>query len=80
MDYDLVDYLQLVLEHGGSDLHISVGAAPQLRVNGVLHAMGDIVLEPADAKDLIFASLKDTHWRPHEAIEAVRSLLPPERG
>jgi twitching motility protein PilT len=60
MDYDLVDYLQLVLEHGGSDLHITVGAAPQLRVNGVLHAMGDIALEPADAKDLIFAALKDT--------------------
>ena len=60
MDYDLVDYLQLVLEHGGSDLHIAVGTAPQLRVNGVLHPMGDAPLEAADAKELIFAALKDT--------------------
>ena len=60
MDHDLVDFLQLVLENGGSDLHISVGAPPQVRINGVLHGLGEEIIDGPTAKDLIFAVLRET--------------------
>ncbi len=60
IDYDLVDYLQLVLENDGSDLHITVGAPPQIRIHGVLHSMGEESLDGPLAKELIMATLKDT--------------------
>jgi len=60
MDHDIVDYLQLLLEHRGSDLHIVEGAPPQIRIDGVLHALGEEDLDGATAKELVFASLRET--------------------
>jgi twitching motility protein PilT len=34
--HDLIEYLSMVIERGGSDLHISVGAPPMGRINGQL--------------------------------------------
>ena len=35
---EIRDYLHLTVEKGGSDLHLTVGAPPAARVNGVLQA------------------------------------------
>ena len=34
--HDLIDFLALVAERGASDLHLTVGAPPMLRVAGVI--------------------------------------------
>ena len=41
-------YLQVLLDQGGSDLHLSAGRPPLLRLHGSLEALaGEPVLEPA---------------------------------
>ena len=54
---DLVDYLELTCERGGSDLHISGGAPPLVRVHGVLQPLEDFNLEKEDCENLILSVL-----------------------
>ena len=59
-DYDLVDLLTLTRQHGGSDLHLSIGAPPVARIDGLLTPLSD---EPMDAKrcrELVLAVLTES--------------------
>jgi twitching motility protein PilT len=55
---DINDLLVQVLEMGGSDLHITVGRAPTLRLNGKLIPLDAPVLLGADTKELLYAILR----------------------
>jgi twitching motility protein PilT len=57
---DLIDYLTMVANIGGSDLHLSPGAAPMVRLNGILQPLTDEVLDVQTVRDLIFGALKET--------------------
>src|ERR1700753_3965712 len=57
--HDLVDYLLLTGQLGGSDLHIAVGAPPMARINGILRPLSEVSLNAADCRNLILASLKE---------------------
>ena len=37
--HDLIDFLALAAERGASDLHLTVGAPPMLRVAGVIQPL-----------------------------------------
>jgi twitching motility protein PilT len=56
---DLVDYLTLTGQVGGSDLHIAVGSPPMARINGVLHPLEEAPLDAKDCRNLILGSLKE---------------------
>jgi twitching motility protein PilT len=56
----LAEMLQKVLQAGGSDLHLSSGSPPQLRVDGKLNPMEVPVLTPADTKRLAYSVMTDT--------------------
>ncbi len=56
---DLIDYLEIVLSRGGSDLHIAVGTPPSARVDGLVQPITDEPLEAADTRALIFAILTE---------------------
>jgi twitching motility protein PilT len=54
------ELLELTLELGGSDLHLSAGAAPTVRVNGVMWPIeGYAVLNGATIEGLVFAMLNE---------------------
>jgi twitching motility protein PilT len=55
---DLNELLVRVLEMGGSDLHITVGRAPTIRLHGRLVALEAPVLTGADTKELLYAILR----------------------
>ncbi|MFO1483039.1 MAG: PilT/PilU family type 4a pilus ATPase [Verrucomicrobiaceae bacterium] len=57
--HDLIEYLFMVIERGGSDLHISANSPPMGRVNGVLEPMTGEVLDINDLRELIFGVLKE---------------------
>lgn len=38
--HDVFPYLNLLYEQGGSDMYFSVGAVPQMKVEGVSRAIG----------------------------------------
>jgi len=56
----LYDLLKQMLEQGASDLHISTGTPPRVRVNGSLKITGGEPLKPADTKALCYSILTDT--------------------
>ena len=56
----LAEMLQRVLQAGGSDLHLSSGSPPQLRVDGKLNPMEVPALTPADTKRLAYSVMTDT--------------------
>ncbi len=57
---NLYQLLQKMIEKGASDLHLTTGTAPQIRVNGHLQALdGHPQLAPADTKALIYSILTD---------------------
>ena len=50
---DMNDMLKLVVERGGSDLHISVGKAPVMRLHGTLDLIDPNIITPDDADRLM---------------------------
>ena len=52
---DLNDVLVQVVETGGSDLHITVGMPPVMRLNGKLVEMEGAHLTAADTKEIVYA-------------------------
>ncbi|WP_395743356.1 type IV pilus twitching motility protein PilT [Prosthecobacter sp.] len=59
-DHDLIEYLAMVINQGGSDLHLSVGAPPTGRLFGQLQPLTDEVLDIGDIRELVFGVLKET--------------------
>jgi twitching motility protein PilT len=51
--------LKATIEKGASDLHITTGVPPQLRINGSLVPLDLPPLRPADTKQLIYSILTD---------------------
>ena len=56
----LYDLLKQMLEQGASDLHISTGTPPRVRINGSLKTLGTELLKPADTKSLCYSIMTDT--------------------
>ncbi len=55
----LNDYLFEALERGASDLHLTVGMPPSLRVHGEIIATNNPPLTPTDTRELIYGILSD---------------------
>jgi len=58
--------LKSMIEQGASDLHISTGAAPQIRINGEMTAVGESVLSSAETKQICYSVLTDAQKRKFE--------------
>jgi len=55
----LEELLLLLIKEGGSDLHISAGSPPRIRVNGVLKETGFETLTADETRKLIYGILND---------------------
>ena len=56
----MVDFAELitnVIASGASDLHLSVGAPPVMRLNGELVRIGDKPLTSQDTRELVYGLL-----------------------
>ena len=56
----MVDFAELitnVIASGASDLHLSVGAPPVMRLNGDLVRLGDTPLTAQDTRELVYGLL-----------------------
>jgi len=52
--------LTILVDEGGSDLHLSAGSVPQIRVNGALRKLDDFeMLMPADLRRMVYAILTE---------------------
>jgi twitching motility protein PilT len=60
MDYIIEDLMEEVIERKGSDLHISAGLPPYIRISGHLTATDRDPLTPEECQRLIFAMLNNS--------------------
>ncbi len=65
---DMQALLELALEQGASDVHLSVGRPPIFRVGGRLHRIGEEPLGPGDVRWLLFSILSGRQ-RSHFELE-----------
>jgi twitching motility protein PilT len=71
MNFDFADILLKVVEHKASDLHITSGAPPTVRVRGSLVPLEGLPnMTPTDTREIIYAILSssqrqalETHWQ-----------------
>ena len=57
--HDLIDLLVLATEKGASDLHLTAGAPPMMRVDGVIKPLTEEPLSPEDTRRLVIDTLKE---------------------
>jgi twitching motility protein PilT len=57
--YRIEDLLALTINKNASDLHLSVGYPPIIRIDGVLQNAGEVPLNPEETEDLILSVLTD---------------------
>src|SRR5215208_1799861 len=62
----LPELLKTTVELDGSDLHLSINSAPQVRVNGELRRLEMAELTAADAKTLAYSVLTDAQKKRFE--------------
>ena len=61
MALEMNDLLQLVLDEGGSDLHIAVGLPPTLRLSGRMVPLEAEPITPEDSERLMKAITSETN-------------------
>jgi twitching motility protein PilT len=60
-------FLKIMVERGGSDLHITIGTKPQIRIDGDLTPLEDFqVLSPVDTKMLCYSILTESQKQKFE--------------
>src|SRR5215469_14686906 len=57
--HDLIDFLALATEQGASDLHLTPGAPPTMRVAGVIQPLMEEILSAEDTRRLVIETLKE---------------------
>src|ERR1043166_5190777 len=57
--HDLIDFLVLAAQQGASDLHLTVGAPPMMRVSGVIKPLMEEALSAEDTRKLVIDALKE---------------------
>ena len=57
---NLHQLLKAMVEKGASDLHITTGSAPQLRIDGRLVPLKTSALSPVETKQLCYSILTDS--------------------
>ena len=62
----VIDLLSYVVKKQGSDLFLSVGAPPQVRIDGETSSIGDRVIESEEAQELVYSVLNEEEIKTFE--------------
>ena len=66
MDYTILDLLVQLVEHGASDIHLTAGVPPTLRVHGKLMRLDYKPLSPEDVKTLAYSMIREDQRKKYE--------------
>jgi twitching motility protein PilT len=59
LDISIYDLLREMVDKGASDLHITTGSAPQIRVRGQLYPLDAPVMDPKSTRELLYSILTE---------------------
>ena len=80
LDLDMKSLLKTVLDRGASDLHLTVGRPPILRIGGELTALGEHALGEADMRALVYSILSSRQRSTYELEKELDFALALEEG
>ena len=60
MEHSIYDLLKTMVDKGASDLHITTGSPPQVRVRGQLYPLDVPVMDPKTTRELLYSILTET--------------------
>ena len=63
---ELEKLLRKIVEEGASDLHLTVGTPPQMRVDEVLIPIGETALNPEKSKEIVYSILSEAQIKKFE--------------
>ena len=66
------NYLKMAVSKGATDLHLTAGRPPQLRIDGELQLIDEEPLVPEDIEQLAFSILGDSqigHFRSQKELD-----------
>jgi len=66
MEYTILDLLVQLVEHGASDLHLTAGVPPTLRIHGKLVRLDYKALTPDDVRELSFSMIREDQRKKYE--------------
>ena len=66
LSYTILDLLFEAVRRTASDLHLTAGAPPHLRIDGELEAQGLPILSPADIKGLVYSMMSEKQIKTFE--------------
>ncbi len=66
MDYSMTQLFRALVQQGGSDLHITVGSPPRLRVDGQIIPLNLPPLQPQNTMDLCYSVLTEAQKKQFE--------------
>ena len=80
-DQDLGHYLHLMVSRGASDLFLSSGTAPALKVQGVVRHLDEPALTASDTQALAYSVMRESQIRSFEAsLECDLAIALPQLG
>jgi twitching motility protein PilT len=66
LSYTILDLLVEAVRRSASDLHLTAGAPPHLRIDGELEAQGLPILNPSDLKGLVYSMMSEKQIKSFE--------------
>ncbi|MBW2308540.1 MAG: type IV pili twitching motility protein PilT, partial [Deltaproteobacteria bacterium] len=60
MPLNIQEMLKELIDQGGSDLHITTGAPPQMRISGALKPLNCPSLTPTETRQIVYSILTDS--------------------
>jgi len=60
LEHSIYDLLKTMVDKGASDLHITTGSPPQVRVRGQLYPLDVPVMDPKTTRELLYSILTET--------------------
>ncbi|MEE4330305.1 MAG: twitching motility protein PilT, partial [Wenzhouxiangella sp.] len=64
---DITELLAFTVKNKASDLHISAGLPPMIRVDGDIHRINTPAIENKEMAELVYSTLSDHQRRDYEA-------------
>jgi len=59
LEHSIYDLLKMMVDKGASDLHVTTGSPPQVRVRGQLYPLDSPVLDPKSVRELLYSILTE---------------------
>jgi len=72
---DLMDYLKMMVERDASDLFLTTGAPPTLKIQGDYLAVQDKLFTQGEVKEIAYKIMKEEKWREFERLHEMNLAL-----